>query len=78
MPGRAGQGGSREILIIFHFDWDVNLQPRGVQLPEGVDVRREGSAVLVSTPDSGGFVSRPVAVKLGLISIGGVCDPQEH
>jgi hypothetical protein len=37
------------------------------ELPEGVQVRREGSSILVSTPDSQGFVSWPVAAKLGLV-----------
>jgi hypothetical protein len=41
------------------------------ELPDGVEVRREGSSILVSTPDSQGFVTWPVAVKLGLIALGG-------
>jgi hypothetical protein len=41
------------------------------ELPEDVEVRREGSSILVRTPDSQGFVSWPVAVKLGLITLAG-------
>jgi hypothetical protein len=40
-------------------------------LPEGVQVRKEGSSILISTPDSQGWVNWPVAAKLGLVALGG-------